>query len=140
MRPAYARLMPTLDDVTAFVATLPGAVEADRQGRHTWSVRDKVFAWERAFSKADLTRFGDEAPPPDPIVAVRVADLHEKAAILAEARPGFFTIPHLDGYAAVLVELRVVRPADLDELLLDGWLATAPEPLAEEYLATRRDG
>jgi hypothetical protein len=130
--------MPTLDDVAELAVGLPEAAESEYQGRRTWSVRGKTFAWERHFSKADIRRFGDAAPPAEPILAVSVADLHEKAAILATARPGLFTITHFDGYAAVLVELGAVSRADLEDLLVDGWLAAAPEDLADRYLATRR--
>lgn len=45
-----------------------------------------------------------------------------------------FTIPHFDGYAAVLVQLRAIGKCALREVLLDGWLARAPQPLADEYL------
>ena len=83
-------------------------------------------------------RFGDETPPSGDILAVRVADLHEKEAILAEARRGFFNIPHFDGYAAVLIELRMAGKTTLREAILDGWLAVAPPKLAKEFLTKAR--
>ncbi len=36
--------MPTLDDVAAYVASLPEATEGERHGGRTWSVGKKVFA------------------------------------------------------------------------------------------------
>ncbi len=45
-----------------------------------------------------------------------------------------FTIPHFDGYAAVLIQLSAVSRPALREVLLDGWLARAPRRLAERYL------
>jgi hypothetical protein len=85
------------------------------------------------FSKADLRRFGDEPAPAYPIVAVRVADLAEKEAVLAEQRPGFFTIPHFNGYAAVLIELRRARVAQVRETLTDGWLVYARQELIDQW-------
>ena len=130
--------MATFDDVTKIVSGLPEVVEGESRGHVTWSVGGKGFAWERPFSKADLKRFGGEPPPDGPILAVRVADLHEKEAVLAEQQRGFFTIPHFDGYAAVLIQLNQVRVPALRAAILDAWLACAPPPLADEYLKRRR--
>src|SRR5260370_29716345 len=89
---------------------MPEDTVGERHGKRTWYVAGKAFAWERPLSKADIRRFGGETPPDGPILAVRVADLGEKEAILA-ANPGaLFTIPHFDGYAAVLIQLRRGSP------------------------------
>ena len=58
----------------------------------------------------------------------------EKEAVLAISAPGFFTIPHFDGYSAVLIRLETVRKKGLRDALVDGWLACAPSHLADEYL------
>jgi hypothetical protein len=123
----------TLDDVQRLATALPEVVQGERRGTLTWSVAGKTFAWERTFSKADLKRFGDDVPPPDPIVAVRVGDLAEKEAVLAAGKPGVFTIPHFDGFAAVLIRLDHAVEADVRELLEDAWLSQAPAGLAGEY-------
>jgi hypothetical protein len=124
----------TREDVERLIAELPGVGERERYGNHTWTVGTKSFAWERPFSKADIKRFGDETPPSGPILAVSTEDLSEKEATLAEHPGAVFTIPHFDGYAAVLVQLDVVTEDVLRQLLLDGWLAVAPEDLAREHL------
>jgi hypothetical protein len=126
--------MASFDDVAALALGLPEVTEGERHGQRTWYIGGKGFAWERPFSKADLRRFGDQAPPGGPILAVRVEDQGEKEAVLA-AQPGaFFTIPHFDGYAAVLIQLdRVAGPA-LREAITDAWLACAPRKLADQYL------
>jgi hypothetical protein len=130
--------MATLADAARIAMALPQVTEGESRERRTWSVAGKGFAWERAFSKADIKRYGDETPPDGPILAVRVADLGEKEAVLAAAPKGFFTIPHFNGYAAVLVQLRVVTRTALRGAIVDGWLACAPPAIAQEYLGRRR--
>jgi hypothetical protein len=127
----------TLADVQRLAAALPESVEGERHGGLTWSVGGKGFAWERSFSKADIKRFGAESIPPDPIVAVRVGDLAEKDAVLAAHHDAFFTIPHFNGYAAVLVRLDRAGEDELREALEDGWLAVAPQQLAADYVQRR---
>ena len=127
--------MVGVEEAARLARELPEVTEGERYGNRTWSVAGKAFAWERPFSKADIRRFGTETPPDGPILAVRVADLGEKEAVLGAGTKGFFTIPHFDGYAAVLIQLKVVTKRPLREAIVDGWLACAPDKLADAYLA-----
>ena len=111
----------TFKDVAALAKGLPGVNVGAKFGNRTWMVNDKGFAWERPFSKADLKRFGDETPPAGEILAVRVENLDAKEMLLAMKLPGFFTIPHFNGYAAVLIQLRKARKRDVRAAFLDAF-------------------
>lgn len=105
----------TFAQVDAFLMKLPGVTVGARWNNKTWSVgqgkKAKALAWERPFSKADLKRFGDARIPQGEILAIATDGLDAKDALLSLA--GFFTIPHFDGFAAVLVELKKARAADV---------------------------
>jgi hypothetical protein len=128
----------TIEQVEAMVAALPEVSEGDRYGNRTWSVGTASFAWERPFSKADIRRFGSAPVPDGPILALKVDDLEDKAAVLAARHRGFFDIEHFAGYPAVLVQLRVAAPGVVRDAVVDAWLAAAPPELAQEWLAAER--
>ena len=128
----------TLDDVATMALALPETAETTARSGRAWAVKGRTFAWERPFSKADIKRYGDAPVPELPILGVRLDDLGEKEAVLAAGHRGYFTIPHFDGYAAVLIELRRAAKNVVRETLVDGWLACAPDELAAELTRRRR--
>jgi hypothetical protein len=129
--------MATWDDVRRIALALPGADEALSRGRRHWRVKAKSFVWERPLRGPDLAALGDGAPE-GPILGARVEHLGAKEALIADDPGVFFTTPHFDGYAAVLVRLDRVSVDDLDEVIVEAWLSRAPRRLAQAYLDARR--
>jgi hypothetical protein len=126
----------TWDDVRRIALSLPETTEAVSRGNAHWRVRDKGFVWERPLHKSDhaaLQALGEPAPD-GAILGVRVADLGVKEATIADDPELFFTIPHFDGYPAILVRLDLIGVAELKELIVEAWLDRAPKRLAQEYL------
>jgi hypothetical protein len=71
------------------------------------------------------------------VVAVRVRDQGEKAALLAGDPDRFFTEPHYNGFPAVLVRLRAITVAQLRKLIFDAWQCQAPRQRVERDAVTR---
>jgi hypothetical protein len=126
--------MATWDDVARIALALPETAEGESRGMRQWQVKGKGFVWERPLRKSDLAALGDAAPD-GPILGAWVEHLVAKEALLADESLPCFTTPHFDGYAAVLVQLDEIGLDDLEELIVEAWLARAPKRLAQEYLA-----
>ncbi|HZU40677.1 MAG TPA: MmcQ/YjbR family DNA-binding protein [Solirubrobacteraceae bacterium] len=124
------------EDVAELALSLPETEEGLSHGTRMWFVRGKGFVWERPLRKSDLAALGESAPS-GPILGARVEHLVAKEAMLA-ADPGvFFTTPHFDGYPAVLVRLAEISREDLEEVVVEAWLARAPKRLADAYVRAR---
>jgi hypothetical protein len=83
--------------------------------------------------RPDLEALGDAAPK-GPILGARVEHLGAKEALLADDSGVFFTTPHFDGFPAILVQLDRISVDDLDEVVVEAWLARAPKRLVDAYL------
>jgi hypothetical protein len=121
------------DDVRRIALALPETSEQISRDLAFWRVRDKGFVWERPLRPADLRALGDGAPT-GPILGARVEHLIAKEAMLADEPGVFFTTPHFDGYPAVLIRLDEISVEELEEVIVEAWLARAPKRLAQRYL------
>lgn len=68
-------------------------------------------------------------------LVVWVGSLDEKDALLASDPSTFFTTPHYDGHAIVLVRLGAVDVAEATELLTESWRLRAPKALVKTWEA-----
>ncbi len=128
--------MATWDDVRRIALSLPETSERLSHGNASWRVRDKGFVWERPLRPADIRALREGAPN-GPILGARVEHLIAKDALLADDPDVYFTTPHFDGYPSVLVQLEKITPDDLEELIVEAWLARAPKRVAQEYVEAR---
>jgi hypothetical protein len=126
--------MADWDDVRRIALALPETTEQTSRDHLAWLVKKKFFVWERPLRKPDLAALGDSAPA-GPILGARVEHLIAKEALLQDDPEVFFTIPHFEGYAAVLVQLDKIDFADLEEVIVEAWLCRAPKRLAQQYLS-----
>jgi hypothetical protein len=115
---------------------LPETSENVSRGQRRWLVKERGFVWERPLRRADLEALGDDAPE-GPILGVRVEHLGAKESLLGDDTGVFFTTPHFDGYPAVLVRLELIEVEELEEVIIEAWLARAPKRLAKAYLDAR---
>jgi hypothetical protein len=125
--------MATWDDVRRIALDLPGTEEKQTQMGLQWRVKNGMLAWERPLRRADFQSLGESAPEGE-ILAVWVADLGVKEALLSDDPAVFFTTPHFDGYATVLIRLDEIPAAELEELVIEAWLDRAPKRVVAEYL------
>ena len=107
------------DDVRAIALSLPGAYEqASFGGRPSFRTKPRMFCWIREDPEA---------------VLVFVESLEEKEVLLASDPDVFFTTPHYDGYAAVLVRLDTAEAGEARELITDSWRLRAPKRFVKDF-------
>ena len=100
--------MASWEDVRRLALALPGAEEGTVHGQLAWRVGGKLFVWERPLRAGDLAALGDAAPD-GPILGARVEHELAKRLLIDEDPEVYFTIPHFDGYAAILDPARADR-------------------------------
>lgn len=124
--------MATWDDVSRLALELPQAEEEVKRDLRRWTIKGKLFVWERPLRRSDLEALGADAPD-GPILGARVEHELAKEALIADDPSVFFTTPHFDGYAAILVQLDKIGVDDLREVIVEAWLVRAPTRLAQSY-------
>lgn len=125
--------MATWDDVRRIALALPETEERVEATRgQVWFVKSKRFAWQRPLRTSDIEALGDAAPTGD-ILCLSTPDEETKRALVASEPDIFFTTPHFDGYAAVLLRLEQIDRGFLAEVVTDAWLCRAPKRLAAEF-------
>jgi hypothetical protein len=133
--------MASWEDVAAIATALPEVDEEPSYGERGWKVRKKTFAWDRPLRKGEIEALGgfepEGAAPTGEILAVRVADEEAKQALVSSEPEIYFTTSHFDGYPAVLIRLERIGRPELEELILEAWIARAPKRVAAAYLAER---
>jgi hypothetical protein len=121
--------MATLKDVRRIALRLPGAIEGNSRGQFSIGVlvkgKPKGFVWTW------MERVNPKKPkvPNDLVLAVAVPNLTAKDALIASDATKFFTEPHYDGYAAVLVRLEAVSMDELEDVITEAWRCKAPKDL-----------
>ncbi len=129
-----------MSDLDALALAMPEtAKELTADGRPEYRVHGKVFCLHRGRRRDAVDPETGERL--DDVLMFRVADLDVKDIILADARGIYFTTPHFDGYAAVLLRIRDLARLDGDELrdmVVEAWCARAPRRLARAWLAEHR--
>jgi hypothetical protein len=126
--------MADWEDVARIALALPETDEHLTRGKRAWRVKQKLFVWERPLRTGEIEQLGAAAPD-GPVMGARVEHLGTKEALLGEEAELFFTTPHFEGYAAVLLRLDRIAVAELGELIVEAWFARAPVRLAERYSA-----
>jgi hypothetical protein len=128
--------MATMADLDELALAMPETTKEVKDGRPTYLVHGKFFCFHR-------TQRPDAVDPErgermDDVLVFRVADLMEKDLVLADDRGIFFTTPHWNGYAAVLMRIPQLERLDRDELrdlVVEAWLAKAQKRVAKKWLA-----
>jgi hypothetical protein len=129
----------TLADLDEVALSLPQTTkELSADGRPSYLVHGKLFCRHRNRRKDAVDAETGELL--DDVLMFRVPDLDVKELLLADARGVYFTTPHFDGYAAVLVRIPQLARLDRDELhdlVAEAWLARAQKRVAKAWLEQR---
>jgi len=131
--------MTTMADLDELALSLPQTTkEMSADGRPSYLVHGKLFCCLRGRRRDALDLQTGERL--DDVLMFRVADLGVKDLLLADERDLYFTTPHFDGYAAVLLRIPSLAGLDRDELqdlVVEAWLTRAQKRVAKAWLQER---
>ena len=124
-------------DLDELALSLPQTTkQLSEDGRPEYRVHGKLFCCQRGRRKDAVDAQTGERL--DDVLMFRVEDLDVKELLLSDARGIYFTTPHFDGYAAVLVripELARLERHELHDLVAEAWLTRAQKRVAQAWLA-----
>lgn len=111
--------MVTIDEIRSASLDLPGAFEQESYGgQPSWRTKQRMFTWVREDPEA---------------LVIWVESIEEKEALIASEPAKFFTTPHYDGNAIVLVRLDAVDAVEAAELIAESWRLRAPKRLVAAF-------
>jgi hypothetical protein len=121
----------SIDDVERIALGLPEVEEGTSYGNRSWKVKGKNFVWVRPLRQRDEDELGDAAPD-GVIIGVRVPDELVKEVLCENEGPSVFTVEHLEGFNAVLIDLDRIDDVLLEDLIADAWRTMAPSRLVAD--------
>ena len=128
--------MTTMKDLDELALSMPQTTkDLSDDGRPSYLVHGKLFCCHRGRRRDAIDPQTGERL--DDVLMFRVADEGVKELLLADDRGLFFTTPHFDGYAAVLMripDLARVDRDELEELVVEAWLTRAQKRAAKAWL------
>ncbi|WP_109508899.1 MmcQ/YjbR family DNA-binding protein [Nocardioides speluncae] len=130
----------TPDDIDRIAMALPEVEFGTSWGdRPTYKVptgdKGKGFLLYRAPHKSAIDP--DTGEQYDDLLVIMVPTEADKRALVEDGALPFFTIPHFNGYNAVLVQQSRLGEVDVDELteiITDAWACKAPKKLVKQHL------
>ena len=128
--------MATMADLDELALSLPQTTkEVSDDGQPSYLVHEKLFCCHRGRRRDAIDAETGERL--DDVLMFRVPDLDTKELLLADDRDVYFTTPHFDGYAAVLMriaDLARIGREELHELVAEAWLTRAQKRVARAWL------
>ena len=129
--------MATMRDLDELALSLPQTTkELSEDGRPSYLVHGKFFCFHRSRRRDAVDPQTGERL--DDVLVFRVEDLGVKELMLADDRGVFFTTPHFDGYAAVLMripDLARIEREELRDVVVEAWLTRAQKRVAKAWLS-----